>query len=265
MQKRKYELGRKSPKEIIEAMPNPEIEHVYVKAPRKELNPAYRILIDKHRAGISKEFLHDFFLHNRKGRPYMMLHTHSYEPGYGLSALLTEADLKAADEMRGQVRTFVISQRDAKTGEVQGYTFLHDKMGLQASAQSESDMRRDLKQLRRIRSDPNSTITPERYLKSISYIAKEGGFDIRFHPARDYYFDSETGNYEKKTSSSLETTVASILIGFSFMFLLAKIPFTGFLISDSIVANYGTGLFLASGTLFALIVYFILRSAIKKS
>ena len=73
-----------------------------------------------------------------------------------------------------------------------------------------------------------------------------------------------TKGFEKKPAHSLEGIIGSVLIGFIILFLLAKVPLTGFAISDSIPANFGTGLFLLSGTLFAVVIYFTLRRFVRK-
>ena len=99
-------------------------------------------------------------------------------------------------------------------------------------------------------------------------VAKEQHWGVKFIPAQGYYFSKEKGKFEKKLTYNLEGAVGSILIGFTILFLLIRVPITGF-VTQAIPETYSTGskvgLFVLIGLLSSLIVYFILRKFSKKS
>jgi hypothetical protein len=104
----------------------------------------------------------------------------------------------------------------------------------------------------------------EEYYNKLAEMGKKHGFDIRFHPARGYYFDKATGNYEKKPEHSLERIAASVLIGFAFMFLLMKLPImTGFVTSNTVSNNFKPAIFMVAGLLLSLAIYMIIKKRTK--
>lgn len=263
MEKRKYELGRKSPEEIIKSEGLG--EHSYIRAPGGELIPTTK------RSGSNEVEVDDSirlkFFQERGYKPYQEVHTHSYRPGGFAWArgLPHPNDLKGALKERGQIRTNTIAQKNWETNELEGYTNLHDKRGDQTAGElhnAQQDMNKAMNELEK--EFTGGSMSTGEYNQRLMRIAKDQGFDYRFHPARGYYFDKESGNY-KKAKPNLGTAVASVIAGFTLLFLLTKVSFTGFVISDSVKTNFGTGLFLLSGSLFALITYFILRKAVRNS
>lgn len=251
---------RRTPKEIIESLPTDK-EYTFIKAPRGELiNITEEGQTHSVRSSLSKE---REFYEERKGKKHTFLHTHHYIQGYGGSAFPSSEDMLDSIGPKEKMRRVEgIAVKDSKTGEYQGYTEIHRKKPvipsntLYLSYQNVSEFRSMIK---------SNNLSPREYYEELLKLGRDQGFDIRFHPEKGYYFDKETGNYEKKPAHSLEGAVASIIIGFSLLFLLIKVPFTGFIISNSISANQETGLFIISGLLFALIAYFILRKAVRNS
>jgi len=203
----------------------------------------------------------------------MFLHNHRAWIG---SAIPSIKDYRSMVSSRGIIKTYAISEvgpnikTKGKTGETWGHTMLYDKFidssGNYRGGMDAADMAATIDKFDKEFPEKEYAMEhPTEYYQKLIDLSGKIGFDIRFHPAEGYYFDKNTGNYEKKSGHSLEGAVASIIIGFSLLFLLIKVPLTGFIISDSISANYGAGLFMVSGLLFAVIVYLMLRRFIRKS
>jgi hypothetical protein len=251
--KRFSSLGRKSPKEVIESNFH-EVEHSYLKAPREELTDVTGEGHTNSVETLGAKLVR--FRRQRLGKRDMSLHTH---PNYGniFLALPSPEDLEYFDRERDNSKTEVIAQTDIKTGKVQGYTFLHDKRGnknytMMQIHNMKVDLRRETAGLAEIKN------SPERYYERLLKIGKEYEFDLRLHPARDYYFDKETGNYEKR-KNDLGKIVASFIIGFTFLFFLIRIKLTGAVISNSNVSDYKIGIFISAGILISFLIFILLR------
>lgn len=250
-EKKEYELGRKTPKEVIESEGSG--EHTYVKAPRGELVPISKEIREYVvESDVKKEME---FLAERGGIPHFSLHTHPYSPKSFAAALPSPTDLIESFTGKEKFRKAeIIAQKDSKTGEFQGYTFLHRKKSSSRGYEKYQSLFQLEKSI-----DP-AHMTPSGYYERLLRAGKEAGFDIRLHPAKGYYFNRDTGSYEKKPAHSLEGAVGSTLIGFTILFLLIRVPqLTGLVVSNPSLGNYKEGLFLITGFLFSLIVYFMFR------
>jgi hypothetical protein len=264
-------MTKRTPKEIIESVKDPSREHIFIKEPGKEL---------KEITWISTKTLalpRPFSIYSQYGKKKSVLHTHPIGPGDYWRALPTPEDLKLIIANKEMLRTGIIAQQDKKTGKAQGYTYMHLK--------KDADYKGLMKGMRNLRNLGNKRrdMYGGEFRDKLEYLANKIGIDIRFHPQEGYYLDEGSGNYinkklEKeykqayrierkryeKQQHSLEEVVASVMIGFAFLFLLIKIPLSGFVVSNSISVNSKAGLFLILGLLFSLIIYFVLRISIKR-
>jgi len=240
---------RKSNREIIESGKSG-IEHAYIKPIGKELIPITKESGEKF---VRKKYriVRRFF----RGKKYFVLaHEH---PDSGLPS---DLDLYTVIQERkrnkkGNLKGYFILQKDKETGEWQGTTYY-------VPSNNNKNFDEEIRQW-----DKKILSKGEDYLptaRELLEYADSLEINLRFHPAKDYYFNKGTGSYEKKDEHNLEGVVASILIGFSFLFLLAKVPSIGFVISNSTSINSKAGLFLILGLLFSLIVYFVLRISTRK-
>lgn len=246
---------RRDFKEIIQSG-DPSKEHIYIRGARGELIPATKdsgrnwVILDEE---VVKKFYPD-----KKAGEYTFVHTHSHSFNRSNGpAIPTEGDLKwfnshGSRDKKGKLKGYFIVQRDRKTGEIEGVTYVAPATKREAELVESSDP----------------------FINLMLSEARKFNMNLRFHPAEEYFFNKESGayeykkgynfnkqteQYEKKAGHSLEGAVASILIGFVFLFLLIKVPLTGFAISNSNLNNYKGGLFLIIGFLFSLIIYFVFR------
>jgi len=258
---------RKTPKEVIEST-SPEVEHTFIKAPRRQL---IQISKDESETRAVIDLEKEYKLWSSRGeKKHLSLHTHPYsdKKSYaGFGGLPGIKDLDALYLRSDKIKAEIVAQRDREEGNAQGYTFVHLKKSAESGHERIERFRRAMN--REIKdSQIYDSMPAKEYYEELLKLGKEAGFDIRFHPERDYYFDKNTGCYEKK-EHSLENIAASILIGFALLGLLIKVPFTGFIISNSISSNYKIGLSLILGLIFSLVLYFVLRRGkftnIKKS
>lgn len=100
-------------------------------------------------------------------------------------------------------------------------------------------------------------------VKRFLALIKDLKSEIRFIAAGGYYFDEQTGTFERKNHGLAEGISAAVL-GFVFIFLIAKAPVTGGVIANVITSNYGIGLTELFIAILAAATYFALKPYKKK-
>jgi len=254
---------RSSPKEQIESKSS-KFEDFFVKPSRAGLIYATKehsnIEVMPDSAVISE-------VRKKFGDKFQRLHTHLYDYR-PLWALPDPRDIEGGLSYKSN-KPEVIAQRDRETGKFMGYTMIFPKKKEDKENSSEkteisnltdkyiTDVEKVIKNFKAHKQYDMSTV-----LNSLRNLLSANNLDIRFHPARDYYFDKNTGCYEKK-GQGLEKTVASIIIGLSLLGLAVKVPFTGAVIGSSV--NDSMMNIFRIGGLFFLIILVILLSRRNKT
>jgi hypothetical protein len=246
----------KSSKKIIQSIVNPKKEHSFVKEPRGEL-------IETTGKSIDESVVHDVskiitWIKNVRGKkPFQSVHTHPHHTNsnrYG-SALPSPADLLYTTSKRNLITTEYIAQQDENTGELQGYTALHNK---RTDIINEKEFKRKERLIEMFRDKKRySSFEPKRR----ENLAERMGIKIKYHPVRGYYFNKNTGNYEKK-EKGLEKIFSSLLLSFAFVFFILQTNLTGNIISDYLSEDYLVGFF---GLLICLVVLFFYLILEKKN
>lgn len=232
---------RRTNREIIQSKPS-KFEHSYAKTIRGELIPTTKSCgegwVELNERKINKLY------QRRKG--FFLMHTHPYWKNKICSGLPSDTDLinsvfeKRKDKKRN-LRGLFILQRDKKTGEWQGTTYYTIQKNKLPSI-------REVRQLQREWNSSRDEDTLPEAKETLNY-AKKLNVDLRFHPARGYYFNKNSGSYEKK-EHNLEKTISLIFAGFALIFLLNKFSFIGFVINNSALDNPAIELFALIGLFF---------------
>lgn len=255
-------MNRKTPKEVIEKG-NPKTEQAYVKFPREEL-------IDISKGGNEYSVRSNMKLvremaKNKLYNRFTHIHTHPYLEGESLCALPSSVDLESFYN-QAKEKSSMIAQRDTQTGEIFGYTALlkaKDKnlWSLKELYNSEKIHRKLANYNKKL---ITGEISPKEAYNELNDICDKEDWRIRFVPAKGYYFNKETGNFEKNKGANLEKVVASIMGVSILLFVLFNVVnINGFVINNS--SNVGSiNLFWALATILLGITFFVVRR-VKKS
>jgi hypothetical protein len=250
---------KRSPKAIIERG-NPKTEQAYIKFPREEL-----IKISKKKDESNQEVkiypsvINKLIKDNYYKKPFD-IHTHNHLKDYGCSALPSKNDLInfhndiALSKSKGKI----IAQRDSETGELQGYTvFLkqrEDNYGNSINYKIKSklfgkeygvdDFKKDF-QFQLNKYEQSRKKSPKKRGACLREFCKIEGMSLRFVPAKGYFFNVQTGNFEKR-DNALEQKVLTSIFG---IFVLSGLffslfNFTGAVIGFSKSFSFPLGVFL---------------------
>jgi len=241
-------IKRKTSKEIIEKG-NPKTEQVYIKFPKKELIKISRDeneMID--RATIKGDDLYKEIISEKDNKSHFILHTHNYRTTndklpFGLPSYTDLIAMQSSIKKNAYNKGEIIAQRDSKTGEIQGYTFL-------VNVPIKEISKRKLSEFFKIKSHHyisegayqaqfynyyNSLEegNPKEGYEKLRKICDEKNWKLRFVPAKGYYFNKSTGNFEK--GSGLEKNlVAGILFSiFGSLAVLSLPKINGFVFNNS--------------------------------
>ncbi len=241
---------RKTPKEVIESEDS-KVEHAYAKFPRRRLIPTTKRSTEGSVWTDPKKIRK--LMEKGNYKDYIEVHTHTNSKGGIFDALPSRRDLRSFVKNQRK-RGIVIAQRDKRRGELMGYAFLMKRKGhANLTKRYTNDLIEDYGDY--LKADISSENFKAGY-EDVERVTRYGKLWLRFFPAKGYYFNKDISNFQK-SRHNLESAVASILIGFVLLVLLANIPITGAVISNS-VSNINAGLFLIEGFLFSLIAYFVL-------
>ncbi len=245
-------MKRKTPKEIIEKGGSPEKEQAYMKFPREELIPTTQKSGER---GITRDLKLIGQLFKEKGyKKFTDLHTHPYckDP---LNAMPSASDLNSFyfDTRR---KNAVIAQRDAETGELQGYTYLlkekeesprhlpfslkklMEKL-LKGKEPTTKEIDKKATEVQKEFESYERDSTPSNVYNNLKEIAKEHDWKVRFIPAKGYHLSKKTGNFEKTKGIEKIIAISLSLVGF-FIVLYSLGSMTGFAISqiNQVKLNY---------------------------
>jgi len=241
-------MKRRTPKEIIEKG-NPKTEQAYIKFPReepikvnrKEDEEETRVMIN---LDLIKGLLSKDKIHNK----YTQIHTHGYIRSEIPNALPSGSDLETFYRSNKQ-KAEIIAQQNVQTGEVSGYTVLLKKMDRKDEYSNLFEVKypglfgpfKEIYLGERLSGQAKKynkglytrKISPKEGYNKLKEICEKQDWNLRFVPAKGYYFDKETGNFEKK--KGIEKIVASVIGGFiiiASLFNLYKL--NAFVISEEI-------------------------------
>ncbi len=255
----KGESKRKSNKEIIESEGKGKYDNIYIKFPGDELIPV------TEKAGVQNEKKILQAIKERGGKKYLHLHTHPHRYNYynpkALFALPSPTDVNSLIKIN-KTKAMAIAQINTEEGKLMGYTMLFKKSNAGSEYKQQNINGASVSiPYRDYRYGYEQGLSKENASDVINKTKKElsrGGIDIRFHPARGYYFDKNTGNYEKK-KHNLEGVVGCVLFGFVVSFLFMKTSLTGAVIGSANSLGSKASLFFAMGLFLSGLVYFILK------
>jgi len=262
-------MNRRTPKEVIEKG-NPKTEQAYIKFPREEPIKVSKFKGEKEKSVIRDMKLIKKLLKENKIHPnYKHIHTHPYVEGRNLTALPSGEDLKSFYN-RPKEKMEIIAGRDVKTGEVLGYTILLKR-------KEELEGKSFFKTIKDFFSDELGEkvydynyelrklgISPQEGYKKLNKICEEQGWMLRFVPSKGYYFDKETGNFEKNKSAGLERTIASI-IGVSILLfaLFNVVNINGFVVNNY-TSLYSVNVIWISTIIICMVLFFVFRRKKRK-
>jgi len=247
---------KKSPTRTLQLIKNPGLEHTFVKIPRQEL-----VNMDKRSTifGVDPDIykLNQWIQENRKDKKFISGHTHSK---YDLSISTYDATPSPADLLnilteRDKINTEYIAQQNEKNGKIQGWTALHNQAKEKINSKEFTEKEELIKEYEQ-RWFKKAEEGEELDIEEIENLAKKVGIKIKYHPAKGYYLNRQTGTYEKK-SINIEKIVSSVLLGFAFIFFLTNTKFTGAAISNFIPSNYQNEFFILIGFILTAIFYLI--------
>ncbi|MDO8528794.1 MAG: hypothetical protein Q7S06_02795 [Nanoarchaeota archaeon] len=222
---------KKTPKEVIEST-NSKNEFRGIKFTGEELVPVIS-WSNERAAGRDDQKVYRM-VKERGGKEYNDVQTHPYyetppDDNYLRLFLALPSALDVAQLLGDEKsKIMTIYQRDVETGESMGTTMLFKKPGAGKPYYrgTYKNYKDDYKK------NPDNTTVSGTVDKVKEELAKEK-MDMRFHPARGYYFNEETGNYEKK-KDNLEGKTMIILAGVG---ILASLFFFSFSLTGNAVSN----------------------------
>lgn len=250
-------MNRRTPKEVIEKG-NPKTEQAYVKFPREE--PLDISKGENEYSVISNMKLVRKMAKNKSHNKFTHIHTHPYMKGESFCALPSSVDLESFYN-QAKEKSSMIAQRDVQTGEIFGYTALlkvKDKnlWSPKELYNGEKLHRKLAKYNRRLITEK---INPKEAYHEVNEICDKEGWRIRFVPSKGYYFNKETGNFEKNKGVNLEKVVASIMGGSILLFVLFNVSnINGFVINNSKNVS-SINLFWILSIIFLGIAFFVVR------
>ncbi|MGV8168922.1 MAG: hypothetical protein ACP5N3_02595 [Candidatus Nanoarchaeia archaeon] len=185
-------MNRRTPKEIIEKG-NPSLEQAYIKLPGHE--PVYVSEYEKEfNTKWDKRKIDEL---TKNSKHYMGIHTHPYNPSGGEEIHLCQA-LPSHNDLysfysKSKEKTDVIYSKNSKTGEVFGAVMLVKGTENLNSLLLPGFFEHELKKFQ------NEDFKPDTYYYDLKHIiCKKLNWKLRILPATGYYFNVQTGNFEKK-------------------------------------------------------------------
>lgn len=251
-------MKKRTNREIIEDE-NPKGEHAYIKFPRERLIPLTKKSEVEHVSENKLKKMIEFIKRGRK--KYLELHTHLYNED---NPFICDALPSVTDIMKYNSNTnskgLGIIQRNEKTGQIMGYTTIFGKKLPKEELEKISPVKYTYSRYKLTHGEEGASVQDS--LDSLKEVLSKYGERIRFNPARGYRFNESTGNFEKK-GDGLEKVVSLILVGFVLIFLLTKIPITGFIVQNSVSNSQVIDIFAGLGFLFTLVIFIILKGMKK--
>lgn len=251
-------MKKRTNREIIEGE-NPKGEHAYMKFSGERLIPITKKSEVEHASENKLKKMMEFI--KRGGKKYLELHTHLYDEDkpFICDALPSVTDIMKYNSNLNSKGLGII-QRSEKTGQIMGYTTIFGKKFPKKEIEKISPARYTYSRYKLTHREEGASV--QESLDSLKELLSKYGERIRFNPARGYRFNENTGNYEKR-EDGLEKVVSLILIGFTLIFLLTKIPITGFIVQNSFSNSQVISIFAGLGFLFTLVIFIILKGMKK--